>query len=159
MSLLEDIPIRSSQPGAWTLRINQVPPSGNVVKRMHWTVYTQLLRDWFYLIRSAEGFATISRPKGKRYLEIIRYGKRALDRQNLWFSMKPVVDVLRPAKEESGIYKSGKRKGEPWHRSRIGHGLILEDDEKHLEDHVSNGILNPGESPYLVIRISDFPMR
>ena len=158
MSLIhDDTSIRMSIPGSWTLRIQSVPPSGNVTKRMHWGQYAKLMQTWYYLIRGAEGFLDISRPTGKRWILIVRYGRGHLDRDNLYTSVKPVIDVLRPPREEDGIYKSGPKIGKPWHRSRIGHALILEDDEKHLELKVMNAPLPKGEKPFLSIRISDTP--
>jgi hypothetical protein len=71
--------------------------------------------------------------------------------------MKPVVDVLRPPRHEEGFYKSGKRKGEYWSRSRIGHGLIAEDDAAHLDLHVLQEPLPRGQRPHLVLVLEDIP--
>lgn len=156
MSLIhDDIPVRGSTKGTWALVINEVPPSGNVIKHMHWAVYSKLMDRWFFLVRCAKGFLDISRPTGKRWVLIIRHGKRPLDRDNLYTAMKPVVDILRPPSYKCGVHKSGKKKDQPWEKTRIGHGLILEDDEKVLELKAINGKLEKGQDPYTTIVISD----
>ena len=143
--------------GTWTLTIHEVPPSGNVTMRMHHRVYSRLLERWFLLIRAAPGFLDIPQATGRRRVEIWRHGVRSLDRDNLHSAMKPIVDVLRPPKHEEGHYKSGKRQGEYWSRRRIGHALILDDDEAHLELLVHNGPnVKPGQKA-LVLRITDLP--
>lgn len=139
----------------WTLRIDHIPPSGNVVMRMHWRVYHRLLEDWFLLVRGAGGFLDIPTARGKRRVTVVRYGRRTLDDENLAFSTKPIFDVLRPEKVEEGVYKSGKHKGEPWRRKRLGHGLILEDDPTHVERRVLNGKLRKGERPYTLLILEE----
>lgn len=139
----------------WTLTIPEVPPSGNVQRRLHWARYKDLLERWYWLIRTARGFGAVPPPSGRRRLTITRHGARALDRDNLWASMKPVVDVLRPPKYERGVYATGKKAGQVWTRQRIGHGLILEDDAAHLELVVLEGQRKPGEAPHLVLVLED----
>jgi len=139
----------------WTLTIPEVPPSGNMLKRMHWAPYGRLLERWFWLVRAAQGFHAVPPPAGKRKLTITRHGERALDRDNLYASMKPLVDVLRPPRRDSGIFRTGKRKGQPWTRNRIGHGLILEDDQDHLELVVQQAQLPRGQAPHLVLVLED----
>jgi hypothetical protein len=157
MSLIfDDTPVRPDQKGAWGLSVPLVAPSGNVTKRMFWATYSKLMSDWYYAIRAAPGFLDISRPTGKRWLTIVRYGLRPLDRANLYQSAKPIEDVLRPPRTDSGVYKSGPKRGQSWQRHRIGHGLILEDDDKHVELKVINGALTKGQKPYTTITISDF---
>jgi len=159
MSLMtDDTPMRLSEPGQWTLTIQAVPPSANVLRHMHWANYAKHMKDWYYLVRGSGCFLDISRPLAKRFVLIVRYGRKALDRDNLYSSMKPVVDVLKPEKHESGVWKSGPHKGKAWDRSRIGHGLILEDDEDHLDLKVLNGKLERGKKPYTTITISDTPI-
>jgi len=156
MSLIhDDTPIRKSTKGTWALVINRVPPSGNVLRHMHWSAYTKLMEEWFGLVRAAKGFLDISRPTGKRWVLIVRHGKRPLDRDNLYSAMKPVVDILRPPRHNEGTHKTGPKAGQAWSKDRIGHGLILEDDEKVLELKVQNGVLEKGQEPYTTIIISD----
>lgn len=139
----------------WTLIVPEVPPSGNIIKRLHWTRYSDLLERWFFLVRCTDGFLDIPEATGRRRLVIIRRGVRPLDRDNLYASMKPVIDVLRPPKRESGVYKSGKREGQAWTRARIGHGLIQEDDAAHLELVVNQEHLPHGQKPHLVLEFTD----
>jgi hypothetical protein len=152
----DDTPVRDAASGCWTLRIPDVPPSANVTRHMHWSQYSKLMSAWFMMVRCADGFLDISRPTGKRWITIVRYGKRALDRDNVYSAMKPVVDILRPPKDEHGVYgPKCKKAGQPWRKFRIGHGLILEDDETNLELIVRNGELPKGVKPYTTITISD----
>jgi len=139
----------------WTLTIPEIPPSGNLIKRMHFTVYGKLLRQWFWLVRSAPGFIDIPEASGKRKLTITLYGKNTRDRDNLYASMKPVIDVLRPSLHQEGYYKTGARAGEYWSRHRIGHGLIQEDDPAHLDLTVQQAHLRAGQRPRLVIELED----
>lgn len=143
---------------SWTLRIEEVTPSGNVVKRMHWSVYSKLMERWWWLVRQAPGFTEIPTAYCKRRLIIVRHGVRALDRDNLYGGVKPLVDILRPAKHDEGYFKSGKRIGEYWSRKRIGHGLIKEDDAAHLELEVVQVKLGRGENPHLTLTLFDLPL-
>ena len=154
--MMHSEPDRETGKGTWRLSIPQVPKSGNILLRMHWARYHQVLLEWFYLVRGADGFLDITRPSGKRWVTILRHGIKKLDRDNLYSSVKVVVDVLRPSKHESGIYKGGAKSGQPWVRDRIGHGLILDDDDDHLRLEVKNAPLPNGRKPYLEVFISDF---
>lgn len=139
----------------WTLRIRTIAPSGNVILRMHHNVYGRLLALWFGLIRGSEAFLDIPRARGRRKVTVIRHSRGKLDQDNLEFSAKPIFDVLRPARTDEGVYKTGKRKDEPWIRRRIGHGLIVEDDPAHVVRVVLNGKLEKGEKPYTTIIIEE----
>ena len=143
----------------WTLIIPEVPPSGNIIKRLHWTAYSRLLERWFFLVRCTDGFLDVPTAGCRRRLTITRRGTRPLDRDNLYASMKPLIDVLRPAKREEGYYRTGKRKGEYWSRARIGHGLIQEDDAAHLDLVVQQEPLPRGQKPHLVLILEDMPSR
>jgi hypothetical protein len=159
MSLMRDeVPVRGTEPGEWMLTLPGVTLSANVLRHMHWAKYAKVMEAWFYLVRGAEGFLDISRPTGKRWVVIERHGKRDLDRDNLYSSVKPLVDVLRPPLRQTGVRKSGPQKGQSWDKSRIGHGLILEDDDKHLELVVKNALLKKRMKPYMVVIISDSPI-
>jgi hypothetical protein len=156
--LLEEYENRFAGKGTWVLKCPAVPPSGNITKRMHWTAYAHLMEMWYLLIRSSDGFLTVTLPSGKRFVNIIRYSKRSLDRDNLYTSVKPVVDALKPSLKQSGVYKSGKKVGQTWTRQRVGHGLIVEDNDSSLELKVINGTLPKRTKPYTLIVISDFPI-
>ncbi len=133
------------------LVIQEVPPSGNIQKRLHWARYSKLLARWFMLVRTAPGFLDIPGPVGRRSVTLIRHGTRLLDRDNLYSSMKPVLDVLRPRKKEEGWFKSGPRQGQYWTRERIGHGLIIDDDPAHLNLEVLQVKTTKGQDPFLEI--------
>ncbi len=141
----------------WALRIETIPPSGNIIKRMKWPVYAKLLREWFWLVRSAPGFIDIPEASCRRKLTISLHGKNSRDRDNLYSSMKPVIDVLRPSKHEEGHYKGGAKAGQYWSRHRIGLGLIQEDDTAHLELVVQQLPLVRGQNPHLILELDDLP--
>lgn len=114
---------------SWTVRVPMIPKSLNRRLRTHWGLAAKEKKAWlealFYLFASAK----VPPPQGKRLVTITRLAHGILDEDNLVASCKEViVDNLKPAKFEQGVYKSGKRKGEHWHRSRQGLGLIREDD-------------------------------
>jgi len=139
----------------WELHIDEIPPSGNVTKRMHWAAYQALVARWYLLIRCSPGFLDIPPATGKRKLTIYLHGRNTRDRENLFFSTKPVVDVLKFPKHEEGFYKSGKRLGEYWSRKRIGHGLIQEDDPSHLTLDVIQLPRDKTKRPFLQLVLED----
>jgi hypothetical protein len=160
MGLLTDTPPpdRLRHKGIWRLRVDAVPPSGNVLKRMHWRLYENLIKKWFLLIRAAEGFLKVSKPTGKRWILMIRHAHRMIDKDNRYFATKPIVDVLRPAKHTSGIFKTGKRAGQPWSRDQLGHGLIREDNDANVETMVVCRLIPRNQKPFTEIIISDIPI-
>ena len=141
---------------AWTLTIEAYPQSGNITLRMHWTAYRRLLSWWYMQVRAAKGFCKIPLANSKRRLTIQFHGPRAMDKENRYFAVKPLVDILRPAKHESGIYKTGKRKGQPWSRNRLGHGLILDDNDANLDLQVPP-VQKANLFSYIVLTIEDIP--
>ena len=160
MSLINDLTLdRPGEPGTWRLRIETLIPTGNVTKRMHFRVYGQLMQTLYWQVRSADGFLAISRPHGTRWLIVLRHSPRTPDRDNAYFSAKPLIDILRPMKIESGIYGPGTKKaGQPWRRERIGHGLILEDDPEHLEYWVRTVRPKKGDTTHTELILSDYPL-
>jgi transposase len=142
----------------WTIRINAMPVSGNKLLRMHWSAYRKILHAWWWKVRQGEGFLSVPKPTGKRHVVILLHGKRAMDRDNRTYACKPIMDVLRPPKQEQGVYKTGSKRGQVWNRERIGHGLLLEDDDQHVSSDVPPVIkLGKGEDPYIEIILSDIP--
>ena len=140
----------------WTFHLEAVTLSPNKMMKMHWTEYQELLNDWFMRVRAKWGVSSVTKATGRRRVDIVRYGSRPLDPDNLTASVKPLVDILRPAKVERGIYKAGTAKaGQPWTRSRLGLGFIVDDSEAMLDLHVSNGKLTAGQKPYTLLTISD----
>ena len=139
---------------SWSLTIDAYPKSGNITLRMHWTAYRRLLAWWYMQVRTTPGFLKIPLAEGRRRVTIQLHGPRAMDKENRYFAVKPLVDILRPAKYESGIYKSGKRKGQPWTRNRLGHGLILDDNDLNLDLQVPP-VQKANLYSYIVLTIED----
>ena len=149
---------RHAAPGTWFFHFEALLPTGNLVMRMNHFRYRKLLEEWFYRIRTAPCFAEISRPKGKRYLLVIRHSPKTSDEENLSFSVKPLRDVLRPAAYSSGVYKSGPKKGQPWQRSQMGHGLILDDSPQFCALQTIQRLIPHGRRGYTTVVLSDFPI-
>jgi len=141
----------------WTLQLPGVTPSLNVLRDLHWARYKKMREEWFLKLRAKWGASAIPVPTGRRLVVIVRYGKRALDPDNLQGGVKPLVDALKPGRTERGVYKSGVKAGQSWVRTRLGLGLILEDDDGFLQLEVRNGRLLPGQKPYTIVTISDLP--
>lgn len=140
----------------WKLTLNAPAQSGNVVLRMHWRTYNKTLAKWYWLVRGAAGFVGVPKASGKRRLTVQIHGKRAMDFENRVFACKALVDILRPFKREAGIYASGKKKGQPWTRERIGHGLVIDDDDTHLDLNVPPVMkLLPGQTPFITLTLED----
>jgi len=141
---------------SWIITLPSTPVSGNVVMRMHFRAYREVLKGWFWKLRAADGFKDIPKPTGKRKLTIQIHGLRLMDKENRYFACKPMVDVLRPPKIDAGIYKTGAKKGQVWTRERIGHGLVLDDDDAHLDLQVPPiEKLLKGGKPYIVLTFED----
>ena len=112
-----------------TIEIPQATPLLNEIKRLdrsHWSLVKKLKADWLMLIRQAA--LHVPKATGPRRMILIRYSAQVPDFDNLVGGGKEVIDCLRPAKVETGIHKTGKKAGQRWVRSRLGLGLILEDD-------------------------------
>lgn len=92
------------------LNIPDVPPSLNMLMRMHWSKRKKLIdlwHRWIWVACSQAGVRTRDPlPFAKVTVECRR--KRALDPDNLYASAKPVLDGLR------------------------AHGLILDDSPSHI---------------------------
>jgi hypothetical protein len=125
--------------------------------RMHHMHYHSLVLKWYKLVAKAPGFDSIPPAAQKRKVTVIRYTHHPLDDENLAFSAKPIFDVLRPDRVLTGVYKTGKRKGQPWTSHRIGHGLILEDDPAHVVRDVKVAKPPKGVKPFteIIIEIPD----
>lgn len=149
---------RTTQAGTWTMRFDALLPTGNTLMRMHHHLYQRLMKEWFFRIRAHPEFMAISRPKGKRYLLIIRHTPNKVDEENLVFCAKPLRDVLRPSKHSSGVYKTGPKKGQPWQRSQMGHGLIIDDDPDHCGLTVIARRIQGGRKGFTTLVLSDHPI-
>ena len=71
-----------------------VPVSGNRLERMHWAVRHKYNIDWAWRVKVA-GFETITPQPIKRTVNIHQVRRRKLDKDNLYFSVKPIVDALK----------------------------------------------------------------
>lgn len=111
-------------------------PGLNTTANWHyWTRIKEKAR-WFMLIRAALGSATIPKPvKGElRRVRVDRYSTHKMDRTNLYGGAKYIIeDNLRIPKVTRGVYKTGKRKGQPWIKNQLGVGLIYDDDDAHCD--------------------------
>ena len=82
--------------GPWTFRLDTVTPSLNQVRTQHWA---SRARDketlgWM-LVGALNRIERIPLASSKRRLTIVRHGKRALDRDNLFGGMKDLVDCVK----------------------------------------------------------------
>lgn len=116
--------------GVTTITVPIASPSLNTYSYSHWRTQRAAKSGWLILLTAA----TRSAPKatGKRRLEIHRYGKRALDIDNLIGGAKMVItDNLR----------------------RLG--LLCDDSPDLVEFHAENHKLQKGEQPHTVIVLRD----
>lgn len=114
----------------YELNIPETPPSPNRYIRAHWTVYQKIKQRWHWLV--LEAIQPLGKPQSalpKARVTIVRYGIRKLDRDNLYGSVKPVVDSLRV------------------------HGFIEDDDEEHLDLRVRQESRLKGALPCTLIEI------
>jgi Holliday junction resolvase RusA-like endonuclease len=96
------------------LTIPRIPVSLNKLLRMHWTTKRRDRDAWKEEIQVAMPYQYPPARKGERLrLAICQYRSRMLDRDNLYGSVKNIVDAL------------------------CDMGLIFNDDDKHLDLHVS----------------------
>ena len=115
-------------------------PSANVLMRQHWGRLSKdkrLLEAIIYSFDPPEFLGPVE-------LEIVRhYGKRkrAYDPDNLYFSVKPLIDVLK------------KRKG----RSKIGLGVIQDDNSDIIRELRVRQARSDDGIPRVAVSISDLP--
>jgi len=91
-------PVRSYNPARIVLSIPDVPVSPNGPKgylRMHWAKRAKYNEAWAWRIRGAMGWpAVFDQAPDKARVTIVQFRKRLLDEDNLWASVKPIVDGL-----------------------------------------------------------------
>lgn len=73
--------------------IPMATPSLNKVKRMHFHAYRKLREQYENILRSR--MTDIDVAYGLRRVDIIRFGSRELDHDNLVGGCKPLVDALK----------------------------------------------------------------
>lgn len=77
------------------LIIDDVPESLNKVLRMHWAKRKRYNDQWYVLIRAQVRPTRKKAPKMKVVISQMR--RRLLDKDNLYGSVKPIVDGMRYA--------------------------------------------------------------
>lgn len=114
----------------WEFSIPEMTPGLNAMLRTHWVIRANEKERWYWLLLTAS--RNVPKASKPRNVTVTRYTPhKFLDRVNLWGGVKEVVeDNLRPAKVTSGVHKTGKKKGQPWTRSQIGLGLIVDDSDQ-----------------------------
>lgn len=73
-------------------------PSLNAQNSKSWRARHRDQKDWDWLVRAETArlvMQTRWEPMGRVGVAITRFGKRRLDRDNLWAGVKPLVDALR----------------------------------------------------------------
>jgi hypothetical protein len=98
------------------IRIDDIPPSANVQRRMHWAAYAKLRRDWAWQIAATIAKRPFAEPLPFARITFTRHAPRSLDADNLAGAFKPALDVLRPATKSNPN----------------GLGLIEDDDAAHV---------------------------
>jgi len=74
--------------------LTTLPPSPN--KRVHWAVKRKMRDEYAWLMIQAMGVPRL-KVLGKARVDIVRYAIRMMDKDNLYASMKQVIDALRMA--------------------------------------------------------------
>mgnify|MGYP003520425803 FL=1 len=86
--------------------IAELPPTMNVIKRMHWAKYGRTRNQIAWLVRVAlAGHQLPDDPIKRCEITVVRYARRLLDEDNLPSSAKIILDVLQPISKRnpSGI--------------------------------------------------------
>lgn len=102
-------------------------PSPNRVLRMHWSAQKKLRDLWhkWVWVACVQGKIPMHMPLAFAHIQIERRGRKAMDPDNLMGAQKPLIDGLRI------------------------HGLIEDDDDKHVTVKVTQSL---GE-PRTIVRI------
>ena len=100
-----------------------IPDSLNVALRQHWAKRAKD-REKLLAIMGVAGVGDIGQAEAneKRVIVIVQERARLLDQDNLYGSVKPMVDCLKPT-----VYRKKS------HRNIAGFGVILNDDARHCE--------------------------
>jgi hypothetical protein len=116
------------------LEIPEATPSLNKFHHAHWRKIYDAKKHWevlvLFALKNSDTKAKM-KAKEKRKLLIQRYGKKPLDRDNGLGGCKIVIDALKT------------------------HGLIIDDDDAHLEVAFENQPLAKGEKPHTVLVLED----
>ena len=96
----------------YSLRLSRQTPSNNSIKAMHYRVYQKERRAWKQRVLDALGGVLPATPIAKSRLVFIRHSQGALDWDNCFGGLKPLMDCLVSASA----------------RNPDGLGLIANDD-------------------------------
>jgi hypothetical protein len=119
-----------------TLSIPEPTPSLNEHKWKHWSHHKKLRRHWSMLVllaRSAQLHAGAPSSKALPHhanVEVTRFGKRSLDRDNFMGGLKCLLDGLKD------------------------HRLIMDDDAKHMTLIATQKPLVKGDKPCTLVTIT-----
>jgi hypothetical protein len=106
-----------------------VPPSNNVIHRMHWSAQRQLVQTAAGYILGAVGLPA-SQETHRVRVRIIMYRRRALDRDNAFGAAKPIFDAL------------------------VRLGYAVDDHPKCMEQRVLTAGVRRPRKPYTVIEVT-----
>jgi hypothetical protein len=113
------------------MKIPEASPSLNKYAFSNWRVQYRDKQRWLMMLTVAAKEANATKATGKRSVHVERHGRRALDMDNGFGGLKPILDSLRKI------------------------GLLLDDDAKSLMLSFENCALLKGEKPHTVITISE----
>lgn len=141
--------------GRWEGIIPDVVPSDNAQRRWHWSKLKREQRDWFWQLRAA--LHHVPKAEGFRRVTITRFAHGLFDvGDNLGGAHKSLVrDLLRPMKHESGVIKSGAKKGQLFTKEHLGLGLIIGDGPKQAEFVYAQALIPRKSHPYTTILIEE----
>ena len=98
------------------LNIPDVPPSLNVQRRMHFSTYRRLRKNWSLMVWAAMECRPPAEPLPFARITFTRHTSKLLDVDNLAGAFKPILDVLRPVSAQNPN----------------GLGVIEDDDASHI---------------------------
>lgn len=113
------------------LRIPEASPSLNAFFHKHWRVEHTEKKRWESMLFAASYAVNAPKATGRRRVQIDRFGSRMLDHDNFVGGLKGCIDSLRKL------------------------GLLIDDDEAHLELACRQCRLIKGDTPHTIIRIED----
>ncbi len=133
-------------------------PSLNLTMRLHHFELSKLKKAWWWQIQSEANRLRIPRAKWKRNLTVTRFSKGTLDYDDFVGGCKNVIiDLLRPPKIQTGVYRNGSRKGQPWRKEWLGTGLIMDDSPTWLTVTYLQAPCPKGQEPRTEVLIEEDP--
>ena len=112
----------------WLIVIPRPSPLKNEIAHLHWFALRKIKKEWYLSL--AHWGKGIPKATGFREVVITRYSIGSPDPDGIVYGAAAcIVDNLRPHKIEKGIFKTGKKKGQPWRKEWLGLGLITDDSQ------------------------------